>query len=195
MTKQEIEKPVYTLNGDKFADIEQMTYGDYLCRYWSDETTSPRGVESKLHIREVERVSWLLPDGKTFDTFDGDTQEDVTNYVNDHNEEEEIGGDVWPDSEKLAEKYGLCFEVREWWPNGRARLVETFENEEDAEIYIFERWEYSHQTKSYNAPTCCNSMEEARAILEERRNLPREVNLPSVHPIIQDALRPFMPNF
>lgn len=34
--------------------IETMTYEEYLNEYFADETTSPRGVESKLHIREVE---------------------------------------------------------------------------------------------------------------------------------------------
>jgi hypothetical protein len=134
MTKQEIEAPVYILNGDKFAD---------------------------------------------FDTFDGDTQEDVDDYITAHNDDEEQGGDIWPDSERLAETYGNMYEVREWSPNGRARKVATFEEDQDAELYLYERWDNRCQTMSYNVPSCFNSIEEAREVLEERRDIPRGVNVPA----------------
>jgi hypothetical protein len=44
------DRTVYVVQG---SEIETMTYGEYLREYFADETTSPRGVEPRLFIREA----------------------------------------------------------------------------------------------------------------------------------------------
>lgn len=44
----------HIINGDN--QIEAMTMAEYLTEFWSDQTTSPRGVQPRLHV--VEASKW-----------------------------------------------------------------------------------------------------------------------------------------
>ena len=65
MTTTKLNKPVYFIAKD---GIEKITYKEYLDRWGSDKTTSPRGVQSRIHIRENEEngiVTYQLWDWRT----------------------------------------------------------------------------------------------------------------------------------
>lgn len=50
MTTQSKVNGFIIINGQ----IEPINYAEYLIEYWNDEVTSPRGVEGRLFIEEVE---------------------------------------------------------------------------------------------------------------------------------------------
>lgn len=51
MTPAKLSRTGYIISNNR---IEPITYGDYLREYWSEEVTSPRGVEPALFIQEGE---------------------------------------------------------------------------------------------------------------------------------------------
>jgi hypothetical protein len=51
MIKEQLNQTGYIIEG--FRAIE-MTYGDYLGQYWSDETTTPNGVAPRLFIDQID---------------------------------------------------------------------------------------------------------------------------------------------
>lgn len=57
-----------------------------------------------------------------------------------------------------------CWHVREWQTNGTSREVAgPFATEEEAEVYILERWEYSYLTLSCETPPCFDTEIEAHS--------------------------------
>lgn len=90
MTIEKLNQIGFIVNNNN--EIEPLTYRKYLREYAADETTSPRGVEPRLHIRKE--------DENTFEIWD------------------------WGMSGNHPYFYGY-----------------TFDNEEDAELFLFECWE------------------------------------------------------
>jgi hypothetical protein len=43
------DEKIFIING---SEIEEMTYGEYCREYGADETTSPRGIAPRMHIRD-----------------------------------------------------------------------------------------------------------------------------------------------
>lgn len=97
MTTQQLEATGFTING---KTINSTTYRDYLSDYGSDETTSPRGVAPRLHIREVEEEYqiWSWGVGGNHPRYDGQTF----------------------DSKEEAELY--LFECAEWYINEKTGM-------------------------------------------------------------------------
>jgi hypothetical protein len=87
----------------------------------AEETTSPRGVENKLHVSE-ERY-------------------DVYQSIND---KKEVTGDEYDDMDEEEQmEYEFKGEasqyiVEEWLSNGKTRRIEKFFTEEEADDYIFQ---------------------------------------------------------
>lgn len=131
-TIEDFQHKVYIINHNN--EVEEMTYADYLNEFWSDETTSPRGVENRLHIREVE---------VSCDCSDED-EDGVILHEDDCNDG--------------ATEY----QVWTWGVGGNhPRYVETFETEEEAEVSILEGKEYDYFNNSSNAPALYDTFEEA----------------------------------
>lgn len=137
-TLKDFQNNVYIINHKE--QVEEMTYADYLNEFWSDETTSPRGVENRLHIREVE---------VSCDCSDED-EDGVILHEDDCNDG--------------ATEY----QVWTWGVRGNhPRYVETFETEEEALVSILEGKEYDYQNLSSNAPALYDTREEAEAARAE----------------------------
>lgn len=181
------------VEADNIRQITEMTRADYLREYWADECNTPKGFGPRLFVEMNERKVWALPDGTIFDTNNGEDTEDVESYIEAHNEEEGTDGDRWPAD---PESYSVTleeYEIRRWMPNGRNRLVETYTTEEEAEHELYLMWENNWSNGNTNSPTLCETMEEARELIAERRSTPRNVKTPRIHPIMEQALLPFIP--
>ena len=181
MTQKKLNRTVYVITGnlDTLHDIETMTYAEYLREYWADECNTPRGTAPRLFVEMKERTVWTLPDGTTFDTDNGNDEDDVQSYIEAHNDEEGADGDRWPAD---PESYSVTldeYEIRRWMPNGRHRLVETYTTEEEAERELYLYWERSYHTESRNAPEMFDTFDEARDVIAEQRNIPRSINMQS----------------
>lgn len=110
----------------------------------AEETTSPRGNERKLHIRETERQCSCW-DTKVEDDFD-------------------------PDCEKCYQGTEIVFKVWDWGPMGqRPRVLETCNTEEEAEDYIFQRvYEYDFMRDDQRDTEYFYSEYEAKQAVIER---------------------------
>lgn len=94
-----------------------------------DETTSPRGVEGRIHIREIE--------GSVYRLLGTDTLINVSDYDN-----------LLESELTFYEYYGettISWELWSWGVNGNhPKKIDTFENEEDAEQAWFDTivWDF-----------------------------------------------------
>lgn len=61
MTQETLNKTYYILENDVITPI---VYSEYLREYGADETTTPKGVAPRLHVRENETV-----DGMQFEVW------------------------------------------------------------------------------------------------------------------------------
>lgn len=111
MTTAQLSRPVFIVNDLR---IEEMTYGEYLHKYWSEKVTSPRGIEPALF-----------------------TQEDNEGY-----------------------------ELRKWM-GSRSILIDTFNSEQEAELSMYEDWEYECLNSSTDAPMFEESYEQAIALIAD----------------------------
>lgn len=51
MTTKELDQLGFIFENNR---IEEITYRDYLNEYWADETTTPRGVDSRLFVDQID---------------------------------------------------------------------------------------------------------------------------------------------
>jgi len=114
--------------------IEEDNEFSFVMNY-AEETTSPRGVEDKLHIREKNGSIYQLLSDK--DVFITETEfEDLSN-----------------EDQDLYEYYGesvIAYEVWNWGTNGNnPHMVDSFETEEEAEDYIYDAtYNYDYQNSA-----------------------------------------------
>jgi hypothetical protein len=111
----------------------------------AEQTTSPRGVENKLHIREIERECSCVDE-------DGQHSEDCNKCYN---------------------GCELVYSVYDWGFRGQyLRLVETFETEAEAEDYIYTKtWEYDFNNECNRSTFYADS---AAELLSDRFNISHE---------------------
>lgn len=141
--------------------IKPITYREYLDDYWSDLTTSPRGVEDRIHIREVE--------------------EGVFRHM-------ASGVEVWESDyddleENEQDNYSFVGEnTKEWqiwsWGTGGNHPYYTgtsFDNEEDAELYLYECKENDMYNGNCNVPRFLDTYEEAVTDMAEGLERSEEV--------------------
>ena len=121
------------------ASIEESNLYDFVMKS-AEETTSPRGIENKLHIKEVEKECDCC-------------QED---------------GDAKKDCEK-CEGYGFIksYDVYCWGFSGHGRdFVASFETEEEAEDEIFSRtYDYDFCSDDSRSTWFSTTIEEAQVEL------------------------------
>lgn len=133
-------------------EIEEMTWGEYLSEYFSDETTSPRGVEPRLHIREF-KVPYDMSIEDEFDEFH-DLNDEVRLKAISPSEDSEI---------KTVTFFNLC----EWKVNGDYTIVERFNTEAEAEEELLEYWENLYHNKDWDCPTHFYTKDEAEDFIKE----------------------------
>lgn len=129
------------------SGIEEISYKNYLLKYGKDETTTPRGIGDRMHIRE--RNEGLF---KHIDT----------------------GAEIWeseydnldPDEQDNYKWYGE--DTKEWqaWTwgvggNHPQHCGPDFDNAEDAELYYYDRCEWYVREKNWNAPQFYDTEAEA----------------------------------
>lgn len=158
MTQNELNQTGYIIEGFRATPI---TYGDYLREYWSDETTTPNGIAPRLFVAEIEHGDeYIITD-----------RDDI--YNSREEAEDAANADGIPLS-RIISHTGMTYEVRSWGVNGSgpSRLLETFDNKEEAELAICARWEYHYYNDSTDAPTFVDTLAEAAEMLAERTNRP-----------------------
>jgi len=142
------------------CDIAEIPYREYLDDFGSDETTSPRGVEPRLHIREVEGAIYQNEETKDF------INEDEYNDL-----EEDEQGDY--------NYYGettVSYELWSWGVNGNhPHKIESYDTEEEAETALYEHFEWYISEKNWNAPTFFLTREELIENLAEAKEKSYEV--------------------
>ena len=108
--KEARETTVFVIEDQADPQVVQTTLYDHIMAS-AEETTSPRGVERKLHFKEVEQQCSCWNDSE--DTFS-------------------------PECEKCYRGYELVYKVYEW-VGQKAALHEVFDYVEQAEDFIFQR--------------------------------------------------------
>lgn len=141
MTKQDLEKQVYYVFD---GEVVESSYRDYLLKYGQDLTTSPIGIADRVHIREVD-----VSDCKCEDT----NEKGFVLHEEDCKGEHHIEYQVWT-----------------WGVNGNhpAYTGTSFNNEEDADLYYYERCQWYITEKNWDAPYPYYSEEEAENDIIER---------------------------
>lgn len=135
MTNQSKVNGFIIINGA----IEPINYAEYLIEYWSDLCTSPRGVEGRLFIEEIEKKECITC-GCEVDSCD---------------------------CEEFNAEFNIKYEVRSWNVGGRCSGVDTFDSEEEAGQYIMDGRELDYQNSNNDTPPFWCSYEEAAAALGE----------------------------
>lgn len=130
--------------------IQSLSYRDYLTEYGKDETTTPRGVADRMHIREVE-VS---------DCDCQDTNEDGYILHEDDCKGEHIEYQIWS-----------------WGVGGNHPYYTgtSFDNEEDAELYYYDLCEWYISEKNWDAPRFHDTEEEAMQDMADGCDKPIDV--------------------
>ena len=133
---------IYIINHNN--EVESMTWREYVCEFGADETTSPRGVAPRIHVREVAVMVY-----QNIETKDLIDEEDYDNL----DEEEQDNFSFYGERQN--------YEIWSWGVNGNnpRYLGPTFENEEEADNDILEHFEYYVQNKNDNAPSYFNTEE------------------------------------
>jgi hypothetical protein len=152
--QQAKETKIFVINWDNKPEpiVEETTLFEHVCES-AEETTSPRGIEHKLFIREVTGGIYQLDnsdkliDQKEYDSLAGSVQEDYT---------------YWGEGP-------IAFELCEWVSGGKVRIIDTYDNEEVANDELYTRtYNYDFMPDDQRDTSFYSTEEEAEAALEER---------------------------
>lgn len=122
LSAQQARNTVIFIFNNYTNKIEETTLYDHVIES-AEETTSPRGVEHKMFIKEVEGEE------------------------------------------------NFYYELREWMPNGKSRLLGTYDTEEAANDEWYTRtYNYDFMPDDQRDTMYWNTREEAEVALQERNN-------------------------
>jgi hypothetical protein len=157
MTNEQLNQAGFIVSG---TEIEPTYYRYYLDEYGKDETTTPRGVGDRTHIREV--TSFIYRDCNEKEIW-----EDEYNSL-----EQSERDNYYPFGECTKE-----WQIWSWGVNGNHPHFTgtSFDNEEDAKLYYYERCEWFISEKNWDAPKWNSSYEEAVQEMADSNNRPVEV--------------------
>jgi len=159
LTIERLNEKGYIANTSDMS-IEEVVYRDYLRDYGGDETTSPRGVEPRIHIREVECNNYLV------EGVDFDNEDEAFFYC----QRKGLNQDT------IMSNVKTMWEVWTWGTGGNnPRKLTSHPTEEYAEIDLYEHFEYYIQNKNWNAPIFFDTRKEAIQELADSRGKPFEV--------------------
>lgn len=147
MTQEQLNQVIFYCDYTN-KEVIETSYQDYLDEFGSDETTSPRGVEERLHIREIEEMTMKhVATGEMI-------------WESDYNDLDEAEQDPY-------NYFGEC--TKEWqvwsWGVGGNHPHYTgtsFDNEVDAEMFLYDCKENYVQEKNWDAPCIFYTEEEAQ---------------------------------
>jgi hypothetical protein len=145
MTPEQLNQPGFIFLASELS-IEPIIYRDYLREYGQDLTTSPHGVADRIHTREILEGTYIDDGGNII------WKDDYDNLGADEQDNYKWNGEV----------------VKEWqiwsWGVGGNHPYYTgisFDNEEDAKLYYYERCEWYVQEKNWDAPIWFDNYEES----------------------------------
>lgn len=135
------------------GEIEQVGYADLVWQF-VEITTSPRGVEPKLHIREAD---WYKVGEELFADIE---------RANDAAAEIHLESGVFVAIENVTRYEGWT-----WGHQGNfPRLLLSFDTEEEAQDWLFKCAEIDFQN-DWRAPMIFNTREEVEAFLLEQEEI------------------------
>jgi hypothetical protein len=141
---------IFIINGSK---IEEMTYGEYCREYGGDETTSPRGIATRMHIRSK----------------DGDVYQNMGFKELISEPEYESLEEIERENYSFFGQTTVSWEIWSWGVGGNhpSFTGTSFDNEADADNEIMEIFEYNAANKNDNALPYYSTQEEAIAVWAE----------------------------
>ena len=136
-------KLAHELTETRIVDGEKMTYAEYLEEYWSDEVTSPRCVEPRLWVKEVD----------TYEVYDEDFRDQF--FISREDAEElayGTGAEVYDtyETKYVVMTWGIGRYKAKVWDDNNGKGYDT---EEEAMNYIYGRWDNAYCTLSHNVPS------------------------------------------
>jgi hypothetical protein len=140
-------------------DIEELTYKEYLHSYGADETTTPKGIAPRMHIRE----------------------RDTCIYENTTTGERITEDEYWLLDEEDREEYSYIgnipkYELWTWGTGGNyPQKISSFDSYEDAELELYSYFQWYVKEHNWNAPVFFDSFDEAVAELAQLRDRDCEV--------------------
>lgn len=136
------------------GQVVETTLFDHVCES-AEETTSPRGVMHKLFVEEKTGILYKC----------GDTGRTITELTYDELDEEAQG------NFSIEGQGIIAWELRKWEANGRVRIIDTYETEQEANDEWYTRtYNYDFLPDDQRDTQYWNTREEAEAELEERKN-------------------------
>lgn len=131
--------------------VDETTLFDHVSEL-AEETTSPRGVMHKLFIEEKNGIVY---------------QQIGSNKIITESEYENLFEEDCEDYQYYGEA-AIAWEVRQWEPNGRSRIIETYETEEEAKDEWYTRtYNYDFIPDDQRDTRYWNTREEAAQALQE----------------------------
>jgi hypothetical protein len=144
MTNETLNETIFYVQD---GEIIKSTYREYLNEFGQDLTTSPRGIADRLHTREVkEQLMKHITTG-------------VEIWESEYNElDEEDQANYSYNGETVKE-----WQMWSWGVGGNNpyHCGPDFDNEEDAELYYYDRSEWYVREKNWDAPQYFSTIEEA----------------------------------
>jgi hypothetical protein len=137
---------IFITNGSR---IEEMTYGEYCREYGGDETTSPRGIVPRMHVRPK----------------DGDVYQNMDSKELISEQEYECLEEIECENYSFYGQTTVAWEIWSWGVGGNhpSFTGTSFDNEADAYNEIMEKFEYNATNKNDNAPSYYSTQDEAIA--------------------------------
>jgi hypothetical protein len=164
--ESKFNRTVYVVEG---LEIAEMSYREYLETNWNDNTTTPEGVANRTQVRAII----LDSDGELVAKSDDANDLNPEFYI----EEEEVDedGDVIRQAYTPKVQWGT-FTWSGAHGSGPLRWNwDVYDTEEEACDEILRGFESDYHTLSRNVPACCDTIDDAHAIIAESRGKSRDV--------------------
>jgi len=154
LTAQEArETAIFIINSNQ--EIEETNLFDHVAES-AEETTSPRGIMTKLFI---EGLNGILYKSRAFD-----------NEIITEREYDKLDEEFQEEYQPIGEAV-IAWELREWMPNGKSILLETYDSEEDVDNEWFDRtYKFDFLLDDQRDTMYWYTIEEAEAGLAERNS-------------------------
>lgn len=154
ITPEQLTQKGFIVNG---FEIQEISYADYLREYGADETTSPKGIAPRIHIRERNVLEYRNVETKAIISEDDYSYLDESEQDNYEMIEDRISYQVWT--------WGIS-------GNHPSFTGQEYGTEEESEIDVYEHFQFYIQEKNWDAPAFLDSEAEAIKDIADREEKP-----------------------